>query len=191
MTLEADGYVISALEGQAGKIEVELLKGCYWDYSNPEDHQYVEAEIGNFVEPVTFDEDTDPKLKKNYRKIFRAKGWKDWHITEIQIEPGYVSIGVCHDNIISEEFFSITPIKPSSHLKFAIKAPASDGRVETYVVEMETHKCRDRDGEPAFYRNMVVEEPCDIGRKRIVFEDGIPPKNRDESWFKVLVHEWR
>lgn len=190
MMLTNDGYVISVPDGQTGRMEVELLEGHYWDYSKHKGYQHIEAGIGDFVEPVTFGEDTDPKLKKNYRKIFRTEGWKGWHITEIRIQPGYISIDVDHD-ARRGECFCITPIEPSSHLKFSIKAPALDGRIETYVVEMETHKCRDRDGKPAFFRNMVVEEPCDIGRKRIVFENGIPSKDGDEGWIKVLVHEWR
>lgn len=186
--LQNDGYIISVPDGQSKKIEIELIQGCYWKSGN---HTGITAGIADFVKPVFFNEDSDPKLKKNYRKIFRVGEWKGWYITEIRIEPGYISIDVDYNGTKRGECFCITPIEPSSHLKFAIKAPALDGRIETYVVEMETHKCRNRDGEPAFFRNMVIEEPCDIGRKRIVLENGIPSRSGDESWIEAIVHEWR
>ncbi len=189
--LDADnGYVLSIPDESPGRIEFDPIK-CLRakEKGSQVCHELIQTTIDDFIEPVTFNEDTDPALRKNYPKLFRNE-WNDsWYITRISIEPRYISIDVSNEKFATGETFCVTPVTPEMHLKFIIKIPTLNGSIEMYIVEMNTWKTRS-----GYHHDLTVTEPASAdGTKKIMFENGslLEFHGENESWRYALVHETR
>jgi hypothetical protein len=185
-------YTISIPQGQSGRIKLETIEAYYLDTSDPGNYVATITDICGFVQPDGY---TSLELKKNYQRIFREGEWDGWYISRISIRPRCISVVVNRDGLpdTDMELFYIKSVEPGSSLKFNIKALALDGRLETYTVEMKLFDEIDQHGNflnhHLYY--LEVDEPCEVGRRRIVFENGPHFSYETNDGRKVLVFERR
>lgn len=185
-----NGYVLSIPDKASSRIEFDPIK-CLRakEKGSQVCHELIQTTIDDFIVPVTFNENTDSALRKNYPKLFRNE-WNDsWYITRISIEPRYISIDVSNEKFAISETFCITPVTPEMHLKFAIKVPALDSSIEIYTVTMNTWKIKG-----GYHHDLIVTEPTDANvTRKIVFENGSLTELscKDEGWRYALVLETR
>lgn len=184
-------YTISIPQGQSGRIKLETIEAYYLDTSDPGNYVVTITDICGFVQPDGY---TSLELKKNYQRIFREGEWDGWYISKISIRPRCISVVVNHDGLpdTGMELFYIKSVEPGSSLKFNIEAPALDGRMETYTVEMKLFDEIDQQG--IFLtrlHSLTVDEPCEVGERRIVFENGSQFTYEINGGRNVLVFERR
>lgn len=192
-----EGYLIKLPEGSTGKIKLNTVHAVRAEKQKiGKHHEMVKATLDEFIKPVTFDEDTDPILRENYKKLFSGEGkLGGWYISCIRIAPGYISIEVDASSAVSEAF-CLTPIEPESHLKFTVEAPNLDGEIDIYTVDMSSSPSRERG---QYYRELIVHEPRSVnGTRDIVLEKGVWLKQtakmlgiEDDCWMLAQVIERR
>lgn len=181
-----DGYRFNVPVEQTGKIQLTLIKATV-----SKQHECIETALDEFIEPMTFDEDTDPKLIKHYQEFFCGEWSGNWHIEEIRIHPTRLEVQVTNSLYVSMEVFSIGLVKPESYLKLSLEVPNRNGEMESYLVEMSVHKHRH-----GYNYFMKVTEPENVNCTReIVLSNGVLLKDVAQSvgdgWIPALVIERR
>lgn len=185
-------YTISIPQGQSGRIKLETIEAYHLDMSDPRKYVLTFTDICSFVQPDGY---TSLELRENYQKIFREGEWDGWYISRVSIWPRCITVVVSHDDGPDTGMgcFYIKLVEPAASLKFSIEAPALDGRMEKYTVEMRVLDEIDQHGNflnhHLYY--LEVDEPCEVGRKRIVFENGPHFTYEINGGRNVLVFERR
>lgn len=167
-----EGYLIKLPEGSTGKIKLNTIRAVRAKkQKSGKRYKTVKSTLDELVEPATFDEDTDPLLRENYKKLFSGEcELGDWHISRISITPGYISIDV-EKTPGTIEVFCLTPIEPELYLKFTIETPNLDGEMDIYTVDMSIMPSPERG---QYYRELIVHEPRSVnGTRDVVLERGV------------------
>lgn len=143
------------------------------------------ANLDDYVEPTTFDEDTDPELKDNYVRALHGDlpGWK---LVGVNIDAVYISFMLLNTNMLKYELLNT---KPSPYLRFTIEAPAYGGGGNKYLVETS----EDDNGGGETTKFLKVTEYYATGKREIIFENDnlLKPYHEEDAWKYAYVIEYR